>query len=402
MEKDKLPKKNPSAGSGQNKNVFYVGMLSFFGGISQDVFSPILPIYLTTVLGFNKSIVGIAEGIISASVYFFRIIAGVLSDKFKKQKPIIFLGYFLSMVARPLLILFTSLAGVVSLRLLDGLGKGLKDTPKDVLIADSSDKSVRGESFGLARMLDTLGSVVGPLVLFALLYVFKDSALLYHQLLLFCAIPLIITLLLVFKLREIPKEDYRKVEVKEAKGKLPVNFYIFIVIVIIFTLGNSSDAFLILRAQNVGMSLLVIPLVIAMFNLVYAGLSIPLGSLSDRIGRVPMIAIGWGVFSLVYLGFGLASNVISIWFLYAFYGMYYAMNEGVSRALLADLVNVDHRGKAFGIYGMAVGLTTLPASFFAGFLWDKFGAQVPFFFGAGMSLIALLALLIFSRKLRTE
>ncbi len=385
----------------KNRNVFYVGMLSFFGGLSQDIFAPILPIYLTSVLGFDKAVVGIAEGIVTASVNLFRIVAGFLSDKFKKQKPIIFLGYFLSMVARPLLVLFTSIGAILSLRLLDGAGKGIKDTPKDVLIAGSSEKKVRGRGFGIARMLDTLGSVVGPLLLFALLYIFKDNKYLYHNILLFTAIPLAITLLLIFKLTEIPKAEFKKVEVLEAKGKLPASFYIFIAIVIIFTLGNSSDAFLILRAKNVGVSLLEIPLIIALFNLIYATCAVPFGSLSDKIGRIPTLAIGWVVYALVYLGFALTATPISVWILYSLYGIYYATNEGVSRAMLADLVNPDHRGRAFGIYGMAIGLTTLPASFLAGFLWDKFGAQVPFFFGATMSLIALLALLVFSKKLRT-
>lgn len=381
------------------KNVFYVGLLSFFGGISQDIFSPILPIYLTSVLGFDKAIVGVAEGIVNASVYFFRIIAGFLSDKFKKQKPIIFLGYFLSMVSRPLLVLFTSIGGVLSLRLLDGIGKGIKDTPKDVLVAGSAEKNVRGRSFGVARMLDTLGSVVGPLILFGLLYIFKDSSTIYHNILLFTAIPLIATLLLIFKLREIPKAEFKKVEVAEAKGKLPATFYIFLVIIIIFTLGNSSDAFLILRAKSLGISLLEIPLVIALFNLVYAFGAVPFGSLSDKIGRIPTLVIGWAVFALVYLGFALTNNALSIWFLYAFYGIYWATSEGVSRALVADLVNPDHRGRAYGLYGMAIGITTLPASFLAGVLWDKFGAAVPFYFGAAMAAIAFTLLAIFSKKI---
>jgi MFS family permease len=391
MENTNQPKKN--------RNVFYIGLLSFFGGISQDIFSPILPIYLTSVLGFDKAVVGVAEGIVGASVYFFRIAAGYLSDKFRKNKPIIFLGYFLSMISRPLLVLFTSIGGVVALRLLDGMGKGIKDPPKDVIVAGSAEKAVRGKSFGIARMLDTLGSVAGPLVLFGLLYIFKDSSTLYRNILLFTAIPLIITLLLVFKIRELPKAEYKKVEVSTAKGKLPASFYIFIAIVIIFTLGNSSDAFLILRAKSVGISLLMIPLVIALFNLVYAAAAVPFGSLSDKIGRIPTLAIGWAVFALVYLGFGLTSSALSIWFLYAFYGIYWATSEGISRALLADIVNPDHRGMAFGIYGMAVGLTTLPASLLAGILWDKFGAAVPFYFGSAMAGIALISLLIFSKKI---
>src|ERR1035437_9192213 len=238
----------------KSKNVWYVGLLSFFGGISQDIFAPILPIYLTSVLGFDKTVVGIAEGIVTASVNLFRIVAGFLSDKFKKQKTIIFAGYFLSMVSRPLLVLFTSIGGVLGLRLLDGIGKGVKDTPKDVLIAGSAKKEVRGKSFGIARMLDTLGSVAGPLILFFLLWIFKDSSSLYHKILLFSAVPLIITLLLIFKLKELPKAEFKKVEVTESRGKLPKTFYIFIAIVILFTLGNSSDAFLILRARNLGVT----------------------------------------------------------------------------------------------------------------------------------------------------
>ncbi|MDR3548425.1 MAG: MFS transporter, partial [Candidatus Pacebacteria bacterium] len=192
----------------KNRNVFFVGLLSFFGGISQDTFSPILPIYYTTILGFDKTFVGVAEGLVTASSYLFAVIAGFFSDKFKKQKPIIFIGYFFSMVSRPLLAFFTGGPAVLALRFTDGTGKGLKDPPKDVLIAGSSDKAVRGKSFGIARMLDTLGSVAGPLILFGLLYILKGSAWLYHGILVFSAIPLLITLLvLIFKVKEVPKRE---------------------------------------------------------------------------------------------------------------------------------------------------------------------------------------------------
>lgn len=385
---------------GVRRNVFIVGFLSFFGGISQDIFAPILPIYLTAVLGFDKTVIGIAEGIVSASSYFFKIIAGYLSDKFGKQKPIIFLGYFLSMLSRVMLVFFTTIAPVVALRLLDGAGKGIKDPPKDVLIAGSSKKENRGKSFGVARMLDTLGSVAGPLVLFALLYFFQNSDDIYHQILIFCAVPLVITLLLVFTLKELPRvQKNTPVIASEMKESLPKSFWIFLAIIIIFTIGNSSDAFLILRAKNVGLTLLQIPLVIALFNFVYALASVPFGSLSDKIGRTKTLMIGWLAFSFVYLGFAFATDSLAVWFLYALYGVYYATSEGVSRALLADMVSSDHRGRAFGIYGMAIGLTALPASILAGFLWDRFGAQVPFYFGALMSLLALILLIIFSKTL---
>jgi MFS family permease len=398
----------PNKPQKKNHNVFYVGLLSFFGGISQDTFSPILPIYYTTVLGFDKTFVGVAEGLVTASSYLFAVIAGFFSDKFKKQKPIIFIGYFFSMVSRPLLALFTSGAAVLGLRFTDGVGKGLKDPPKDVLIAGSADKAVRGKSFGIARMLDTLGSVAGPLILFGLLYMLKGSAWLYHDILIFSAIPLIITLLiLVFKVRETQKplatadrtdSNTNITAATTISISLPRSFYLFLGIVILFTLGNSSDAFLILRAQSLGVTLLEIPLVIALFNFIYALFAVPLGSLSDKIGRIPTMLIGWAAYALVYVGFAFASHAYMIWPLYAFYGIYYAANLGVAKAFLADIVDANHRGRAFGIYGTSIGLATLPASFFAGFLWDKFGPAYPFCFGAIMAALAALLLFIFQRN----
>ena len=391
---------NPESKSPKNKNVFYVGLLSFFGGISQDVFSPILPIYLTSVLGFDKTFIGVADGLVTASVNIFQVIAGFFSDKFKKQKPIIFLGYFFSMAGRAFLAFFTSGAMVLGLRFLDGVGKGVKDPPKDVLIAGSSERKVRGKSFGIARMLDTLGSVAGPLILFALLYFLQGAATPYHFILLFSAIPLLITLLvLVIKIREIPRAETGIIAERNSSIQLPNAFYFFLAIVVIFTIGNSSDAFLILRAKNLGVTLLEIPLVIALFNFVYALLAVPFGSLSDKIGRVPTILISWVAYVLVYLGFAISTHSLSVWLLYGLYGIYYAANLGVAKAFLADMVGSDHRGKAFGIYGTTVGLATLPASFFAGFLWDKFGPQAPFYFGASMASLATLLLLIFSKRL---
>jgi MFS family permease len=383
----------------KNKNVFYVGLLSFFGGISQDMFAPILPLYLTSVLGFDKTFVGVTDGIVAASSNIAKIASGYFSDKWKRQKPLIFLGYLASMLSRPLLALLTSNVGITALRFVDGIGRGFKDPPKAVLIAGASSASERGKSFGIARMLDTLGSVAGPLILFGILSLLEGSPELYENILLLSAIPVFLTLLVLgFKVKE--NETPKEAPPAAAGGKLSLRFYLFLVIAGIFALGNSSDAFLVLRATNVGISLRYIPLLIALFNLVYAAAAVPFGALSDRIGRVPALLIGWAAYALVYAGFGFASEAYMIWILYALYGVYYATSEGVAKAYLADMVSPEARGRAFGLYGMVIGFSALPASVLAGFMWDNFGARMPFYFGSGMALVAALLLLAFAFKFR--
>lgn len=393
-----------SKSSRGSRNVFFVGLLSFFGGISQDIFTPILPLYLTSVLGFDKAFVGLADGVVTATSYLFKVIAGFLSDKFKKQKPIVFIGYFLSGIARPLLALVTGPAGIVGLRALDGVGKGLKDPPKDVLIAGSAQKEVRGKSFGIAKMLDTLGSVAGPLLLFALLALLKDSQFVYHWILLLCALPLSVTLfILVFSVKEAGALPVaRQTQKPQAAIPLPGVFFLFLAIITVFTLGNSSDAFLVLRSRQVGITLIEIPLVIALFNFAYAMAAVPFGALSDKVGRIPTMLIGWIAYALVYTGFALVSHPYAIWFLYALYGIYYATNEGIAKALITDMVPRESRGRAFGMYGAVVGLAILPASVLMGYLWDHFGSQTGFFFGAAMACIAALLLVIFSKKLKGD
>ncbi len=377
-------------------NVFFIGLISFFGGISQDLILPILPIYLSTVLHLDKSFIGLTEGLVTSSASIFKIVSGYLSDRIRSRKSIVFVGYLLSLIGRPLLALTTSSGVVLLLRFIDGVGKGIKDSPKDALIADTTDAATRGRSFGIARALDTLGSVVGPLILFAILYLLRDNDLKYHYVFFIAAIPLFFTLaILQIYVKETPLKEKSTTQIPSSI--LPRKFYIFLAIMIVFTLGNSSDTFLILRAQNVGVAVLAIPLVYALFNFFYAAASIPLGTLSDRIGREKVIILGWLAYALAYLGFAIAAQTYQIWILFAFYGIYYATTEGVAKALIADLVVSEHRGKAYGIYNSVIGLIALPASVIAGFLWDAIGAPAPFFFGAAMSGIATILLLIFIR-----
>lgn len=375
-------------------NVFYIGLLSFFGGISQDIFVPIFPLYLANVLGFDKAFIGVSEGLVTAGASVFKIVAGFLTDRFGKKKPFIFLGYFFSLVARPLLALTAAGGAVLGLRFLDGIGKGMKDSPKDALIADSTQAANRGKGFGIVRMLDTLGSVAGPLVLFVLLYLMKGSPAKYHIILFVTALPLVATLaILQFKVKETPTGA--KPFAVASDLSLPRRFYVFLGIVLLFSLGNSSDAFLILRAQNLGVVLLAIPLVYALFNFVYATASVPLGVLSDRIGREKVILLGWFAYALAYLGFALANASYQIWFLFAFYGLYYATTQGVAKAFVADMVSADYRGRAYGIYNTAIGVIALPASFIAGLLWDQISPAAPFYFGALLSLFASVLLVGF-------
>lgn len=383
------------------RNVFYVGMLSFFGGISQDVFVPILPLYLTNVLGFDKAFLGAVEGLAAASASIFKIVSGYLSDRFRKNKALIFAGYFLSMVSRPLLAVFTGGAAIAGLRLADGIGKGIKDSPKDVIISHSTEASNRGRGFGVARALDTFGSVAGPLLLFLFLDLWKNEPLKYHYILYLTAVPLVATLcILAWKVRDVP--DLPRSAAPVPAAPLPSRFYFFLAIMAVFALGNSSDAFLILRAQNVGVTLLAIPLVYALFNAVYALASVPLGSLSDRIGRERVILLGLLAYALAYLGFGAADRDWQIWPLFAFYGIYYATTQGVAKALIADLVPGERRGRAYGIYNSLLAVLALPASLIAGELWDRAGAAAPFLFGSAVATFAVLLLLIFISDVERE
>jgi MFS family permease len=383
------------------RTILAVGFASFFGGISQDIFIPILPIYLTQVLGFDKTIIGIAEGLVTAAASGFKVIAGRLSDKYGRQKPIVTAGYALSMIGRGVLAFVHAPAAVFGLRFADGIGKGIKDPPKDVLVANASDAVTRGRSFGIARMLDTFGSAVGPLILSVLLLIFIQHSIqpsvYYRWLLIIAALVLLITIAVIkFGIKE-PKK--LKVETVNTKVPLAKPFYYFTIIAGVFAIANSSDAFLILRSQNLGLGIIAIPLAYAVLNIIYGSLSLPAGIISDKIGRIPTIAIGWAVYGVCYLGFAFANSSWQVWPLFAFYGIYYAASEGVGRALIADVVGPEARGKAYGMYNMVIGLAALPAGIIAGLLWDRVGASTPFFFSAILAFIAVGLLVVFRKRL---
>ncbi len=379
-----------NAETGLERNVVALGWVAFFGGMAQDIIQPVLPIFYTTVLGLNTEFIGLIEGSLMTIVSLAKIGAGYLSDAMGVRKPIVFVGYALSALGRFGLGFANSGAVVFGLRLSDGVGKGLKDAPRDALVAGSAGSRKLGFAFGVQRTLDTLGSVVGPLILFVLLNLWASHENKYHEIFwLAGAIAMIPLVIIGFFVRE-RRMPISKQRISLATFKGP--FAGFLAVMLLFTLGNSSDAFLILRAQDAGVATVLIPIVYAVFNLVSALTAIPAGKLADRIGRRRVIMYGWIVYALTYLGFAFAPSALAIWGLYAFYGLYYALTEGAGKALVAELVPDEQRGGAYGLYNASIGVMALPASLIAGFLWNQVSPAAPFAFGGIIALLALVAL----------
>jgi len=371
---------------GFSRNVFFVGLTSFFTDISTEMVYPLIPIFLTTVLGAPVAIVGLVEGIAESTASLLKVISGWLSDRTQRRKRLTVLGYGLAAIAKPLLALSFVWWQVLIARFVDRFGKGVRTSPRDALIADSTSSEDYGKAFGFHRGMDTLGAAFGPLIAFAALPLLHNNFRLYFS---FAIIPAVIG---VVVLALFVKEKVRAAKVENLRLSLkPFNrqFKLFLLIALIFTVGNSSDAFLILRANNVGVAVGLIPLVYFVFNTVYALASTPIGALSDRIGRKVVIIAGYLIFAIVYLGFALVKSPFTIWLLFAAYGLYYAFTEGIFKAFTADLVPENLRGTAYGFLSLVLGIALLPASLIAGFLWDKISPSAPFFFGSAVSLIAL-------------
>lgn len=378
------------------KNVFVLGLVSFFTDFSTEMIYPLLPVFLSVTLGVDKAFIGLIEGIAETTASILKVFSGWFSDRIKKRKLLVGIGYSLSTIAKPLFALAQRGSHVLVIRFSDRVGKGIRTAPRDALIADSTPSDRMGMAFGFHRAMDTLGAVFGPLTAFLLLPLFNDN---YRSIFLISFFPAVVAILLiVFFLKEIrPKKITSTIPALSLKS-LPAEFKIFLLIMIIFTLGNSSDAFLLLRAQNLGVSMRLIPILWLLFNLVYSIISIPGGMLSDRIGRKRTILIGFIIYTGVYFGFAFAHLTLHIWTLFAIYGIYYGLCEGVMRAYVADLVPSPLRATAFGIYHTAVGLTAFPASLVMGILWQVFSAQIAFSFGAILSLASVILLLVFIRK----
>ena len=384
---------------GISKNVFVLGLVSFFNDVASEMIYPLVPIFLTSVLGAPVAIVGLIEGMAESTASVLKVVSGWLSDKWRKRKIFVVAGYSFSAISKILLSLAHSWPFVLLARFVDRFGKGTRTSARDALIAESSENSVRGRAFGFHRGLDTLGAVVGPLIALLAIHFLDNN----FRLIFFLAfIPAFIgILLLLFFVKEKKKEANSLDTFHFNWRELNPSFKIFLLISFIFALGNSSDAFLILRAQNLGLSLTLVVLAYVLFNFTYALFSTPAGIIADKIGPKKVLLAGFLLFSGVYLFFGLTSSSLFLWFLFPVYGIYMALTEGVGKAYISNLVPQEKTGTAFGIYQTIIGLCTFFASFIAGILWTYIGVRLPFIFGSIMALISAFLFVVLGKKDKT-
>jgi MFS family permease len=395
------------------RNVWAVGLTSFFMDVSSEMVINILPLFLANVLGVPTSIIGLIEGIAEATASILKLFSGWLSDKLGGRKWLAVVGYGLSAISKPFFYFASSWELIAGVRWADRVGKGIRTAPRDALVADSVTKEVRGLAFGFHRAMDTAGAMVGIIIAVIAVWLAQKNTLdlsksTFQMVVLLSLLPALLAVLsLVIGAKDVPIKG-RRAAPKFSLRSMGRPFTVFLVIVSIFTLGNSSDAFLVLRAQNLGITVTGILIMLVMFNLIYTLISTPAGSLSDRIGRRRLIIGGWLVYALIYLGFAFAQAAWQIWILYVVYGMYYGMAFGTANALVADLVPEQLRGTAYGTYNAVIGILTFPASLIAGLLWQGvgawkgFGPSAPFLFGGTLALMAVVLMVFWMPRVQNK
>ena len=381
------------------RTVIALGVVSLLTDLSSEMIYPLLPVFLSATLGASAMTVGAIEGAAESTAALLRLASGWWSDRLTRRKPLVVAGYVLASFIRPLMGLAQSATQVLAIRLTDRIGKGIRTAPRDALIADSVDPAIRGRAFGFHRAADHTGAVAGPLVAFALLGIAGVSM---RNVFLLAAIPgILAVIVLIVGVREPARTTVARLTLGKA-GDLGGRFWAYLGVVLLFTLGNSSDAFLLLRAADLGVPPALIPVLWAMLHVVKAVSSMPGGALSDRLGRKPLIVAGWLLFAAVYFGFGAASEQWHAWALFAVYGVFFGLTEGVEKALVSDIVPPGRRGAAFGWYSLTLGLGALPASLLIGFIWERVGVAAAFSFGALMALLAAVGISIVAPRGRTR
>jgi MFS family permease len=378
--------------------VWLLGTVSLLNDVASEAIYPLLPFFLTTVLGATAVSLGLIEGAADAISSVLKIISGRLADRWRRRKPIVIFGYSLSGTARPFISIATSWWFVFALRFIDRIGKGIRGAPRDAMLADFAERTNRGKVYGFHRAMDHSGAVIGPLLATAFLLAYPNR---YRTLFALTAIPGIATVVLLLWVKEEKHEKGSGAILRNSEndtrpllGSLPSSLKRYLIVLSVFTLGNSADAFLLLRLTEAAGGPQFIPLFWSMLHVVKMSASLVGGSASDRFGRRPLIASGWIIYAVVYAAFAVSTSMWALvsWFL--IYGVYYGCVEGSERALVADFASPDARGTAFGVYNAVAGLGALASSVLFGFVWNAFGAPVAFASGAGLALVAALLLFV--------
>ncbi|GAB4373629.1 MAG: MFS transporter [Deltaproteobacteria bacterium] len=373
------------------RNVVALGLVSLFTDMSSEMIYPLLPVFLTAALGAGPAALGIIEGVAETTASLLKLFSGAWSDRLGKRKPLVLAGYGLSAVMRPLMGLAASWTHVLGIRFSDRIGKGVRSSPRDALVAASVPPEDRGRAFGFQRALDHLGAVLGPVIAFALL---AKAGLPTRSVFFLAAIPGAVAVAILWGMvRDSARGSADGTRAGPLAGGITPEFRRYLLIVALFTLGNASDAFLILRAVDAGVPAAWVPLLWAAFHVVKSSLSTPLGILSDRWGRRKMVASGWILYAAVYAAWGIAEGPGWMVGLFLVYGLHAAATEGAERALVADFVPPDRRGTAFGWFHLAVGAAALPASLLFGVLWSRYGAGTAFGVSATLAMLAAGSLL---------
>ena len=384
---------------GITRNVLLLGLVSFLTDVSSEMLTYLIPLFLVNVLAASPGVVGVIEGLAESAATLFRLLSGWLSDRFERRTVLVGFGYGFSVLGKALYLVATSWPIVLAARLGDRFGKGIRTAPRDALIADSTPEDTRGRAFGFHRALDTAGAVVGVAIAAIVVQMLQGDVVqlagdTFRTLVLIALVPgAAAVLVIVLAVRDVPRKRATAGAESKAEARpprmdasllrrFPASFWFFVLASGLFALGNSSDAFLSLRSQNLGLAVRDLLFVVLAFNITNAVVSLPAGAASDRFGRRGPIAVAWALYALVYLGFALAGSVGAVPVLWIVYGAYYGISDAVGRALVADLAPVELRATGYGILNAVVGLLLLPASILAGQLWDRIGPSAPFWFGA--------------------